>query len=313
MPTKVAVCGEKRVCEACLDFLYERNDVELCAVAVSESDWQADLRTWAAAHGIPVLQGNINGHLSELEGMALDFIFSIQSRHLLRPPILALPRRDCINLHFSLLPRYGGCSPVAWAIWNGEIETGVTLHRMSENFDEGDILAQRTVDIGPDTTARELFDTLGGTAADLFRDSFDALLADELTPCKQDAAKKLYYAAGDLDFERDNHIDWSQPGDAVYCKIRAFTFPPFQLPRAMLSLPAGERRRVTLEEVRRLQISGRTEGEPGRVLVVEDSPAVAVVSGDGSLIRIGKLDGGDAREYFAKNGCRPEDGVFSTD
>ena len=114
MPTKVAVCGEKRVCEACLDFLYERNDVELCAVAVSESDWQADLRTWAAAHGIPVLQGNINGHLSELEGMALDFIFSIQSRHLLRPPILALPRRDCINLHFSLLPRYGGCSPVAW-------------------------------------------------------------------------------------------------------------------------------------------------------------------------------------------------------
>jgi len=45
-----------------------------------------------------------------------------------------------INLHFGLLPRYGGCYPITWSVLNGEKQAGSTLHYMEENFDEGDIL-----------------------------------------------------------------------------------------------------------------------------------------------------------------------------
>ena len=58
--------------------------------------------------------------------------------------------------HASLLPKYRGAAPIAWAIYHGETETGVTIIRMSVALDAGDMLAQEALDIGPDETAGEL-------------------------------------------------------------------------------------------------------------------------------------------------------------
>ena len=68
-----------------------------------------------------------------------------------------------VLLHFGLLPRYGGCYPVAWSILNGEAEAGVTMHVMVEAFDQGDILAQQSVPIHSSMTARDLFDALSAS------------------------------------------------------------------------------------------------------------------------------------------------------
>ncbi len=126
--TRVVVCGEKHIAESCLQILNACENTDICAIVASPQDWQADLIAWGVAHRTKVYVGNINRYLDEIRGLAPDFIFSIQYRRLLRPEILAVPRRGRINLHFGLLPRYGGYYPVAWAILNGESQAGATLH-----------------------------------------------------------------------------------------------------------------------------------------------------------------------------------------
>jgi len=173
---RVVVCGEKWVAEECIEFLYNREDTEVCAIVTAPKDWQADLISFGAKRRLKVFVGNINDYFDELACLQPDFIFSIQYRPLLKSAILNLPTSGCINLHFGLLPRYGGCYPIAWAILNGEKQAGSTLHYMVEKFDEGDIIAQTSVPIKEETTARELFDSMSKAAAKLFIDSYPSLL-----------------------------------------------------------------------------------------------------------------------------------------
>src|SRR4029450_11814812 len=62
--------------------------------------------------------------------------------------VLEVPPRGGINVHASLLPKYRGAAPVAWAIYHGETQTGVTIIRMTTGLDAGDMLAQEAIDIG---------------------------------------------------------------------------------------------------------------------------------------------------------------------
>src|SRR5206468_8380842 len=70
--------------------------------------------------------------------------------------VLGVPARGSINVHASLLPRYRGAAPVAWAIIRGETETGITTFQMDPGMDTGDILLQEATFIGPEETAEEL-------------------------------------------------------------------------------------------------------------------------------------------------------------
>src|SRR5262249_30533427 len=71
-------------------------------------------------------------------------------------PLLDLPRLAAINLHPAYLPRYRGACPEFWAIRNGETETGVTFHKMTERFDAGAILSQTRIPIRPEETMLSL-------------------------------------------------------------------------------------------------------------------------------------------------------------
>lgn len=144
---RVVVCGEKWVAERCLQFLYGRRDTEICAIVAAPEDWQANLISFGTERRIKVFVGNINDYVDVLASLKPDYIFSFQYRPLLKTAILNLPLHGCVNMHFGLLPRYGGCYPVAWAILNGEKQAGVTLHHMVEGFDEGGIIAQATVPV----------------------------------------------------------------------------------------------------------------------------------------------------------------------
>src|SRR5262249_41942891 len=75
---------------------------------------------------------------------------------ILKDFILDVPRRGCINVHASLLPKYRGAAPIAWALYHGETKTGVTIIRMSTGLDAGDMLAQEAIHVGPDETAGEV-------------------------------------------------------------------------------------------------------------------------------------------------------------
>src|SRR5207253_9494890 len=70
--------------------------------------------------------------------------------------VLAVTPHGGINVHASLLPKYRGAAPVAWAIYHGETRTGVTIIKMSVHLDAGEMLAQEAIEIGPEETAGEL-------------------------------------------------------------------------------------------------------------------------------------------------------------
>src|SRR5713226_4239590 len=92
------------------------------------------------------------------------------------------PRHGCINVHFSLLPKYRGAAPVNWAIANGEKETGVTTMRIVEELDAGPLLLQSATRIGERETAPELMKRLAETGADLLSETLKDIEQLELKP-----------------------------------------------------------------------------------------------------------------------------------
>ena len=306
--TRVILCGEKQIAEHCLEFLYQREDTEIAAIVATPNDWQADLISWGLKRRIKVYVGNINLYADELSRLQPDLIFSLQYRLLLRPEILQIPPRGCINLHFGLLPRYGGCYPIAWAILNGEPQAGATLHYMSDRFDEGDIIARCAVPIAADTTARELFDTISDRATALFKHMYPALCNGDIVAEAQDLAKQLYYTKDSIDFERDRCINWLQPAIAVQRQICAFTFQPFQQALTIIHLPNGQTLPATVTQTR--PVSGHEWDptvSPGQIMAVTPSGAVVVAAGESTWLEISVLNDQPARAVIESMGYRPHE------
>ncbi len=112
---------------------------------------------------------------SKLEAIAPDAIVVVAYGRMIPPWMLALPRLGCINLHGSLLPKYRGAAPIQWAVAMGDAYTGNTTMLLEEGLDTGPILLQQTVEIGPDATAVELFDTLAHAGAPLMVETLAGL------------------------------------------------------------------------------------------------------------------------------------------
>src|SRR5438132_8467183 len=113
----------------------------------------------AQEKAIPVIQPesiNTPEGVAGLQSFAPDLLVVAAYGQILSREVLSVPPQGGINVHASLLPKYRGAAPVAWAIYHGETRTGVTIIRMSVSLDAGDILAQETINIGPEETAGEL-------------------------------------------------------------------------------------------------------------------------------------------------------------
>lgn len=127
---------------------------------VYERIWDDSVAELAEKHGVPVLLRNRPDDaelLETIKAAAPDIIVANNWRTWLPPEIFDLPPHGTLNVHDSLLPAYAGFSPIIWALVNGEERVGVTAHRMDGELDAGDILLQRSVPVGPDDTATDLF------------------------------------------------------------------------------------------------------------------------------------------------------------
>ena len=100
-----------------------------------------------------------------MQSLQPDLLVVAAYGQILSREVLATATQGGINVHASLLPKYRGAAPIAWAICHGETQTGVTIIRMSIHLDAGDILAQEAIDILPEETAGELETRLGPLGA----------------------------------------------------------------------------------------------------------------------------------------------------
>jgi methionyl-tRNA formyltransferase len=147
--------------------------------------------------------------------LELDAAVVVAYGLLLPPAMLEAPRRGCINVHASLLPRWRGAAPIHAAILAGDTETGVTIMRMDAGLDTGPILLARAVPIGPRATTPELHDTLAGLGAGMM---LEALAADP--PARPQPEEGATYAPKLS--KADGKLDWTRGAAVLDREVRAF-------------------------------------------------------------------------------------------
>jgi methionyl-tRNA formyltransferase len=181
------------------------------------------LKEIALERGIAVLQPeNINTWEGAfvLRGLQPELLVVAAYGQILSHDVLASAALGGINVHASLLPKYRGAAPIAWAIYHGETTTGVTIIRMSIRLDAGDILAQEAIDILPNETAGELEIRLGPLGARLALETIGRLAAGPVAGKPQDKSQAT--KAPKLTKEM-GLIDWSRPAASVCNQVRAMS------------------------------------------------------------------------------------------
>jgi methionyl-tRNA formyltransferase len=219
------------------------------------------VKGFAQERGIPVVQPErVRKDPSLLERLAAaapDLHVVVAYGQIISRAVIDLPRLGTINVHFSLLPRHRGASPVAWAILGGETRTGVTIFRLNEKMDEGDTLAAVEEEIRPDDTTGILEARLAEAGAGLLVRTLDRL--ETLPGVPQDHLAATYAPKLKKD---DGRIDWGLDARAVDRRVRAMT--PWPTAFAFLR----EERLILLE---------------GRPL-----PSASVTATAGSVLGVGK-------------------------
>jgi methionyl-tRNA formyltransferase len=176
--------------------------------------------------GLPVMQPakiRTPEFAAWVKDAAADVALVIAYGRILPPAVLEAPRRGCLNLHASLLPKYRGAAPITWAIVRGETETGVSLMQMDEGMDTGPVFTVHRIPIGPETTADALAVDLGQLAAAVVRADVARAAAGEIRAAPQDHAAAT--TAPILDKEH-GRIRWDAPAGAVHDHVRGMTSWP---------------------------------------------------------------------------------------
>lgn len=181
------------------------------------------VRVVARDHGIPVLTPQRMKDpllLDQLRDWAPDLIVVVAYGRILPQVILDLPPRGCINVHYSLLPKYRGAAPMQWALLSGDLVTGVTTMLLVAKMDAGPILLQETVLIDPRETTTTLQEKLVPVGAGLLLETIEGLKEGTVVPSGQDEAAATFASMLKKD---DGVIDWAQSAVEIERKVRAFT------------------------------------------------------------------------------------------
>ena len=158
-----------------------------------------------------------------LRHLRLDLGVVAAYGHILRPEVLAIPRLGMINVHASLLPRWRGAAPVAWAILSGDSETGVSIMQMEAGLDSGPVLLRSRVAIGEDETGGRLTERLSELGAAALDEVMDRIAHGGVLGEAQDHAAATYAPKIDRVL---THVAFDDGARAAARRIRAFDPTP---------------------------------------------------------------------------------------
>jgi methionyl-tRNA formyltransferase len=204
--------------------------------------------------------------------------------------IIYLPRYHSVNVHFSLLPKYRGASPVQWALLNGEEKTGITIFELNEKMDEGEILSQKEVEILPDENAAELEARLAQKGAELLVETIARL--DSLEHLPQDHSRATY--APKLNKE-DGRIDWRKSAIQIERQVRAFT--PWPSAYAFL-----DEKRIIILKGKRMEDKFSSSSSPGEIIELKKE-GIEVCCGQRTIYLVQSLQAEGRRKMDAFTFC----------
>ena len=184
---------------------------------------QPPVKELTLKNDIPILQPkslrNDPDSKMQLKVWNPDLIVVAAFGQILEKDVLDLPHHGCLNVHASLLPRWRGVSPIQAAIINGDNLTGVTIMKMDEGVDTGDILAQDTIHIEAGDTGGSLFNKLAQLGADLLLKTLPSYIKGEIIPKPQGPSPTPY---APMLKKSDGKLDFATPAEILERQVRAF-------------------------------------------------------------------------------------------
>lgn len=185
----------------------------------------SDVKRFALEQGLEVTtpESLKNPEVADLIRSKEPDVICVVAFRILPESIYTIPRLGSFNLHGSLLPKYRGAAPINWAIINGEKETGVTTFFLQRKVDTGNIILQREIPIGSETTAGELHDVMMHVGAEAVVETLRRIEAGSVTAVQQSDVEAT---PAPKIFREDCRIDWDQPVEQVHDFIRGLSpFP----------------------------------------------------------------------------------------
>ena len=247
---------------------------------------------WARENDVPCFKpASVTETATLIEGA--DVLLTIGYGVLLPEELLSIPMHGCLNLHFSLLPRWRGAAPVQRAIEAGDPVSGVTVFQLDPGMDTGPIYSVKRFALDSDITSDELFSELGALGVEAVEDSLNAIKAGiRPEPQKSDGATRAMKIS-----KEECEINWNLDAQLISQKIRAFTSSP----------GAWTRFRGEVVKIDSVKISEETL-QPGLLKVVNKELLVGTSS---NAVSIGFLTPAGKSRMDAKswlNGARLGDG-----
>ena len=244
----------------------------------------------AMAAGIPVFQPENfreEESVQQLRDLQPDICAVVAYGRILPQKVLDVPKRGCINIHASILPKYRGSAPYQWAVLDGKVETGVTAMYLVREMDAGDMIDAVKTPIDPNETAGELLSRLAELGAGLLSKTLGALERDAVTATPQDGSKATFAPMLDKSM---SPIDWRKTAWQVHNHVRGLH--PWPVATAEIN---GTRFKIHKTVV------AEGSGAPGEILGLTKT-GLRVACGQGAVeIQRLQADGGKpmaAADYF---------------
>ena len=230
---KVVFLGTPDFAVLPLKAVYETQGVEVAAVICNKDKpvgrkqvlTAPPLKVIAESLGIPVFQYDkirVEG-VDDLKRLAPDLMITCAFGQILSQEILDIPKHGVINIHASLLPKYRGASPIHYAILNGEKTTGITIMKTDIGIDTGDILLQKSLQIGDNETCGELFERLSVLGAECIKDALSLIMQNSAVYTPQIESKATFTK---IIKKEQARIDWTKSADDIVNLVRAFNPAP---------------------------------------------------------------------------------------
>lgn len=208
-----------------------------------------------------------------------DLIVVVALGKVLPLEVLSIPKQGCVNIHFSLLPRYRGPAPVQWALLNGDSTTGVSSIFMNEEVDAGEIILQREVAINGEDNYVTLVEKLCKVGIVLLEETLDLIRLEKANPYPQDKSGVTY--APTLK-RSDGQINWNDSSRSIVNRIRALN--PW--PGTYIEIEGQKRIRILEAKVASVLDVARKGrlSKPGEIVEIRRGEGFVVACGEEGLL-----------------------------
>ena len=241
------------------------------------------VKVMAEGSGVAVFQPesfrNNHKEIEKLKSLDCDIAVVMAYGQILPAPVINAPKKACVNLHASILPRHRGASPIQASIRDGDSETGITLMHIIPQLDAGDMILHQITPITAEDTGGILHDRLAQLGPTLLKKALPILEGETITAEPQ--SENLVTYSGKLERD-DGHLDWSCSAGHLERLIRAYDPWPGTFATMTIS---GEVRKLKIYPY--AEVGPDHDSAPGTVILSKTQ--LAVSCGEGRLILKGDL------------------------